>query len=661
MRVPTLALTPLVALALAGSAQATVRVPALIGDNMVLQRDTKARLWGWADPGERVTAKIAGATAETVADAQGHWRLEIGPLAAGGPQTLEIRGKNALSFANVLVGDVWIASGQSNMEWPLARAADAEKEIAQARLPQVRLFTVSKATSRDPRTDVVGRWTECNPDTAPTFSAVAFFFGREIQSTLGVPIGLIHTSWGGTPAEAWTSREALAAEPALKPMVDEWDRKLADPNTEREYEKAMAEWEKNNAAIDTGNAGFPAGWAKPDFKDAEWKTMDLPRMIESAGLLIDGAIWFRRAVEIPAAWAGKDLVLTLGAVDDFDTTYFQGQKVGATGRETPGYWGQPRRYTVPAKLVRPGRAVIAVRVFDRGGDGGFAGGPADLALDLASGGDAPISLAGPWRFVVERAVGPMKPDWGSQPVRPDEQGAPTALWNAMVAPLTPASIKGAIWYQGESNAGHAYQYRTLFPAMIRDWRRAFGQGDFPFELVQLANFMARRPEPGESEWAELREAQSMTLALPATGMAVAIDIGDADTIHPLDKQDVGHRLALAALANAYGRTIEASGPVYRSHTVEGAKVRLLFDHAQRLAAKDGGALKGFAVAGSDRRFVWADARIEGESVVVSSAAVPEPAAVRYGWADNPEVNLVNGAGLPASPFRTDDWPGVTAK
>jgi sialate O-acetylesterase len=424
----------------------------------------------------------------------------------------------------------------------------------------------------------------------------------------------------------------------------------------------MAEWEQKNTVVDTGNEGVGRGWAGPELDDSDWKTMELPQYWEKAGLDVDGAIWFRRTLEIPADWTGRDLVLTLGSIDDFDTTYFAGAQVGATGRETPGYWSHPRRYTLPGSAVRAGRTVIAVRVFDRAGEGGFGGPASAMRLELAAGdGAQPILIAGTWRYQIERGVPSVTPDWGSQPVAPDQQGAPTTLYNAMIAPLTPYAIRGAIWYQGENNAGRAFQYRTLFRALIRDWRRAWGLGDLPFDFVQLANFMARPEQPGESEWAELREAQAMALVEPNTGMATAVDIGEAGDIHPLNKQEVGRRLALVALARTYGQAIEYSGPVYRSHAAKGAKVRLRFDHAAGLAPRDGTAIKGFAVAGGDRHFVWAQALIDGDSIVVWSDTVPKPVAVRYAWADNPDANLVNGAGLPAPPFRTDDWPGITQR
>jgi sialate O-acetylesterase len=646
--------------ALAQPVRAEVRLPALISDHMVVQRDTPVRLWGWADAGEALRVSLAGKTAKARAGQSGRWEVALAPLPAGGPHTLEISGKNTLRVSDILVGEVWVAGGQSNMEWPVGRAQDAAQETTAARFPRMRLFTVNKAAASRPKDDVSGAWVECSPDTVGGFSAVAYFFGRDVHRALDVPVGLIHSSWGGTPAESWMSREALTVEPAWKPMLDDLDRALADPDAARAYEKALDEWEQKNVVVDTGNEGVGRGWAKPELDDADWKTMEEPQYWEKAGLDLDGALWFRRTVEIPADWAGGDLVLTLGALDDYDTTYFGGVQVGATGRETPGYWTHPRRYVVPSTLVHAGRTVVAVRVFDRAGEGGFGGPGSAMRLDLATGaGKRPIALAGTWRYQIERGIPSLKPDWGSQPVAPDQQGAPTTLYNAMIAPLTPYATRGVIWYQGENNASRAFQYRALFRALIRDWRRAWRLGDFPFYFVQLANYMARHDQPGESEWAELREAQSMALAEPSTGLATAIDIGEAADIHPLDKQEVGRRLALVALARTYGQSGECSGPVYRSHAVEGAKARLRFEHAAGLATRDQATPKGFAIAGEDRRFVWAQAQIDGDSIVVWSDAVAVPVAVRYAWADNPDANLVNGTGLPALPFRTDDWPGIT--
>ncbi|PYS80175.1 MAG: 9-O-acetylesterase [Acidobacteria bacterium] len=657
---PAVVLLPL---SFSGAARADVRVPSVIGDNMVLQQGRKVRLWGTAGPGEHVTVSFNGSNARATADARGRWQVFVGPLKAGGPFGLTVAGRNTLTFRNVLVGEVWVCSGQSNMEWPLVNAQDGARDVAQADYPLIHLFTVKKSTSPAPLEDVEGRWVVTKPETAAQFSAVGYFFGRELYRRLKVPVGLIHTSWGGTPAEAWTSRAALAADPALKPILDRYEKELQDlPRLQREYERARAEWERQNIPQDAGNKGEALGYADPARELAGWKKMNLPQFWESAGLDVDGSIWFRREVDVPAAWAGRDLTLSLGAIDDFDTTYFNGTRVGSTGAETPSAWMTPRRYRVPGSLVRAGRNVVAVRVFDRGGGGGFGGG--EMSLTPAGGpkGEA-VPLEGAWDYKEEFTTPSRQIDFSrqSQPVGSANQINPTVLYNAMLAALLSYTIRGVIWYQGESNAGRAYQYRTLFPAMIRDWRAAWGVGDFPFYFVQLANWKARPKDSTDSEWAELREAQAMTLrSVQNTGMAVTIDIGNPDNIHPRDKLDVGLRLARWALAETYHQKVEESGPLYDSYKVEGDKIRVRFRYADGLKMRDGAPPAGFFVAGDDRKFVPAEARIDGDTVVVWSREVPRPTAARYAWADNPPANLYNAEGLPASPFRTDDWPGLTA-
>ena len=655
---PNIIRLTLLILVCVGIGHAEVRVPSIIGDNMVLQQGTKVRIWGKANPGEHIAVTFEKKSVNAVADAQGRWQLWLGPLKAGGPSELTIKGDNVLTIKNVLVGEVWICSGQSNMEWPLVNTVNGNEAVAQANHPEIRLFTVEHTTSESPLDDVKGRWVVTTPEDAASFSAVGYFFGREIHQQVKVPVGLINTSWGGTPAEAWTSLDALRSSSELKPILDRYESSLnALPQTKEAYARALLDWEEKNLYVDAENKGEALGYADPASRTADWSKIDLPKQFETAGLLIDGVVWFRRVVDVPASWAGKDLVLNLTAIDDYDITYFNGTKIGSTGRETPDSYMVPRKYAVPGSLVRSGTNVIAVRVFDRAGEGGFGRG-GEMSLRLA--GADQISLRGDWDYKVERALEPKNPDWGSrpEPVGASNQNSPSVLYNAMLAPLVPFAIRGAIWYQGESNAGRAYQYRTLFPTMIRNWRTAWGY-EFPFYFVQLPNWRARQEMPSESDWAELREAQAMTLREPQTGMAIAIDLG-GDDLHPRNKLDVGRRLAMLALGNIYGKEIVPSGPLFDRIRIEGNKVRIIFKYGQGLKTSDGGPVKGFAIAGADRRFVWADARIEGDTVVVSSPTILDPAAVRYGWGDNPLVNLYNKAGLPASPFRTDDWPGVTA-
>jgi len=584
--------------------------------------------------------------------------------AAGGPYEMTISGKNTLTIKNILAGEVWVCSGQSNMEFSVGAMEgwksgvfDVKQEIASADYPKIRLFTVQKKVADTPQSDCVGNWQLCSPQTVGGFSAVAYFFGRELHSNLNVPVGLIHTSWGGTPAEAWTSARVLKTLPDFKGAIEEIEQARANPEPlKKKYEQQMLDWQKKNDL--SGPDG--KGCTDVNYDDSGWEQMELPQYWEQAGLAdFDGLVWFRKDIEIPQSWTGRELVLELGPIDDMDVTWANGIRVG--GIETPGHWQTARQYKIAPTVIKAGRNVIAVRVLDTGGGGGIYGSAEQMKIRPAeAAGEAAISLAGRWRYKKGYDLKSIPPQ-PRPPLPVNNQNAPTALYNGMLAPLIPYSIQWAIWYQGESNAGQAYQYRRLFPAMIQNWRNDWNEGDFPFLFVQLANFMAAKPDPSDSAWAELREAQTMTLALPNTGMAVIIDIGDANDIHPKNKQDVGKRLALWALAKTYGKKLVYSGPIYKSMRIEGHNIILRFDHVGGgLVAMGGEPLKGFAITGADRKFVWADARIDGQTVVVTSNKIPEPVAVRYGWADNPVCNLYNKEGLPATPFRTDDWPGVTA-
>ena len=632
----------------------------LFSDHMVLQQGLPVPVWGWAEAGEMVTVECAGQSAQARAGEDGAWRASLPALGAGGPFELCVRGaESTLVLHDVLIGEIWVCSGQSNMEWPLAAAINGDEEVAAARHPQIRLFAVPKVAELPRKTNVDGTWTECTPETAASFSAVGYFFGRMLHEQLGVPVGLINTSWGGTLAEAWTSREKLLEEPALRYLVEDFERTLPDlEQVLADYQHVMRNWEQEHQLNDPGNSGWPQGWAAPAAAVAEWETMTLPQLWQSAGLNFSGVLWFRKEVEIPAAWAGHALKLSIGACDKSDTTYFNNVEVGSMRiEERADAWCQPRIYPVPAALVAPGKAVIAVRVFSHMYGGGMSGPAAMMQLtpeDLP--GAEPILLAGDWQYRVECNFGLVNAWPPPPPPGPGNPNTPTILFNSMIHPLIPFAIRGAIWYQGESNADRGFQYRTLFPAMITDWREQWGQGDFPFYFVQLANFMEQKAEPADSQWAELREAQLRTLGLRNTGMAVIIDIGEALDIHPTNKQDVGKRLALNALAQTYERReLVYAGPLFASAAPEGAAMRVQFTLADGLCCH-GEQLTGFAIAGADKHFVWADAVIDGNGVLVSSPAVPVPVAVRYGWADNPACNLYNGAGLPASPFRTDDWP-----
>ena len=621
---------------------------------MVLQQQADAPIWGEAKPMKtvKVTTSWDGKTYETQADKEGKWKLSVRTPEAGGPYELTLTDGQKLVLKNVMIGEVWICSGQSNMEMPLegwGKIMNYKKEVSAADHPNIRLLHVEHVTSTQPESDIKVRdngWQVCSPQTIPNFSATAYFFGREISEKQNVPVGLIHTSWGGTNVESWISGKVLQEMPDFSNVVEEV-RAMPDKTAMKaEYLKTLEAW---NNRVDEGFAAGKPVRAEVSLDDSNWAKMKFPGMVEEQGLNgFDGLIWLRRTVDIPASWAGKKVQLILGTIDDNDITYWNGQEVG----RTTGYTIQ-RNYTVPGKLVKAGQLSLAIRIVDTGGGCGM---PNDLYLRSANG--EQISLAGEWKYQVAadaRKEGMPPKDMSENP------NLPTSLYNAMIHPLVPYGIRGAIWYQGENNASRAYQYRELFPLVIENWRKDWGK-DFPFYFVQLANFKPVSPEPVDSDWAELREAQTRTLSVANTGMAVIIDKGEANDIHPKDKQAVGHRLALIARAKTYGEQIPYSGPMYHSYEVDGDKIILSFDHTEGgLKSGDGKALQGFSIAGRDHKFHWAKAEIQGDKIVVSSPEVLYPVAVRYGWADNPVCNLYNGAGLPASPFRTDDWKGVTQK
>lgn len=622
---------------------AKVRLPKIFTDNMVLQRDQPVKVWGWADKGEGVSVTFNGQEVKTKADARGQWQVMLQPMVYGGPYEMTVRDKTGNHvLRNVLIGDVWICSGQSNMEMPVCgwsgdSIRDARKEIKAARYPNIRLFTVEKAMSYTPLDDLSGgSWQECTPGNMAAFSAVAYFFGKKLNEELAVPVGLINTSWGGTNIQTWTSWGTMTQQDAYKNI------NLKDLSTLRET------WQKNRERYNTALANDPGvkeKWYDPATATSGWKKITMPDVIENTELgNADGIVWFRKDIELGSTLAGKPATINFGAIDDNDETYINGTLVGKTNN-----YAANRNYAIGAGVLKAGKNSIVVKITDTGGSGGFSGTAKDLYLTIGS---EQISLAGEWMF--KGAV--VSTQYEVRDTGPN--AFPSQLYNAMVAPLIPYAIKGATWYQGESNADEPDVYRTLFPAMINDWRNKW-HNDFPFMWVQLANFMQPVANPARSNWAALREAQHQTLAVSHTGEAVAIDIGEANDIHPKNKQDVGYRLALAALKVAYGKDMVYSGPVFQAMKVNGNAVSLEFTNEGSGLAANGdkyGYLRGFAIAGSDQRFVWAKAYIEGDKVIVFSDQVKDPVAVRYAWGNNPDdANLYNKEGLPASPFRTDTW------
>lgn len=629
----------------AQTTQALPPVSPLFTDNMVLQREKPIKVWGWLTPGENVTVKLAGKSAKATADKTGKWLAVLPPMKAGGPYTMDVEEKKFITtYSNLLIGDVWICSGQSNMEMGIGAAKDAEKEIAAANYPNIRLYTVPKKVAYSKENVTNGKWEVCTPQTVSAngwggFSAVGYYFGRKLNQELNVPIGLIHTSWGGTIAEAWVSGESLATMNDFKGAVAQVAATAKDGDGDLTMK--MKKWWLDNE-------GAPAkGYQNLDYSadKSRWKTMKLPSTWETAGLPgFDGLVYFRREVEIPQASAGKEAVLSLGTIDDRDVTYVNGQMVGMMNQHLDN-----RVYKIPAGVLKAGKNVIAVTVLDTGGEGGIYG-TADM-LHLEMDGHT-YDLSGDWQYLKGEEFTRLKP----VPVQmTNNPNVSTVLFNGMVNPLVPFAIKGAIWYQGESNAGRAEQYSRLLPTLIKDWRKQFEVGDFPFYIVQLASYMARDAEPKSDAWPLLREAQEMTATnVKNAGIAVAIDIGEANDIHPKNKQEVGRRLALDALAQTYGVKVAYSGPVYKAMKAENGNVIVQFSQLNGgLMTTDNAPVKGFAVAGENKKFYWADARIVGNTVVVSSSWVKNPTAVRYAWGNNPDVNLVNKVGLPTVPFRTD--------
>lgn len=623
-----------------------VRLPRLVSDGLVLQREADVDIWGWAEPGEKVSVAFRNKTYPATADKNGKWKIQMRDLKAGGPDRMEISGSNRIHLNDVYVGDVWICSGQSNMELTMARAKPVyEDEILHSENPYIRHFNVpDRYNFKLPEDDLAdGKWEGATPESVLRFSAVGYFFVKALYDRYNVPIGLINASLGGSPVEAWLSEEALRQFPQhLATAIKFRDDTLIRQITEHDKKTSDA-WYGLLNERDKGLKPEHKSWADPSYDASKWPVMELPAFWDGTGLgPVNGVVWFRKEITVPASMVGKPAKLLMGRIVDADETYVNGKLVGSVSYQYP-----PRRYEVPAGVLKAGKNVIAVRVISNAGRGGFIKDkPYRLSAD-----EHAIDLTGEWRYRLGATMEPLE----SQTFI---RWKPMGLYNGMIAPLLNYSIKGVIWYQGESNAGNPREYAKTFPALIRDWRKQWHQGDFPFLYVQLPNFMEPKDRPSDSQWAELREAQLKALALPRTAMAVAIDIGEWNDIHPLDKKDVGERLALAARKVAYGeKHLVYSGPVYESMKVKKNKIILSFAHAGSGLMAKGGELREFAISGPDKRFVWADARIEGDDkVVVWSDEISDPVAVRYAWADNPEgANLYNKEGLPASPFRTDDF------
>lgn len=625
------------------SGHSEVKLPKLISDGMVLQRNSDVKIWGWASVNEKITLNFNKSNYETITGECGKWEITLSDFQAGGPYEMTITGSNSITIKDILIGDVWICSGQSNMEISMQRVSPLyPTEIAEANNPNIRYFEVPKKYNfQEPQNDFpYGQWQSVNQETILKFSAVAYFFATELNSEYKIPMGLILTALGGSPAEAWMSEDALIEFPehfeeAQKFKNGEFIKQIQKQDRER-----ISKWYSELRKKDDGYKEKQNPWYKPDLETDDWLVMDVPGFWAKEKIgKVNGVVWFRKIIDIPQSMASKPAKLNLGRIVDADSVYINGVFVGTTGYQYP-----PRRYNIPESVLQEGNNIIVVRVISNIGKGGFAPDkPYELICE-----DKIIDLKGKWLYKLGTKMEPL----ASQTFI---RWKPAGLYNAMLAPLLNINMKGIIWYQGESNAERPIEYRKMFPALINDWREKWDQDDFPFLFVQLPNFMKSNDQPSESNWALCREAQLKALSLPNTGMAVAIDIGEWNDIHPLNKKDVGKRLALAARKVAYGEDIVYSGPTYKSMKNESDKIIISFNNiGSGLTTKDSEKLKYFAIAGQDKKFVWAKAKIEDDKVIVWNDKIKNPFAVRYAWADNPDgANLYNKEGLPASPFRTD--------
>ena len=671
-------------IAWAGHARADVSLHQVFTDHAVLQRAASVPIWGKAQPGERITVTIDNVTAQTTTDASGRWRVKLDLQKLGqGPFSLKVTGKNTITLKDVLIGQVWLCSGQSNMEW-LLRDCTHGKEDAQQTPTTMRFFVVNAPAAIKPMDEfqprainlpvTANQWQPGSPEASAYFSGVGYHFGRTLSDKLGEPIGLINASWGGTVAEAWTSGEGLDKDPDLKAGKEKslnevisypsrWDKYLAD----------YANWEAKYRRQDKPLSDV-SQFASPGASTKSWKPVELPGQLTQSGLGNPGAIWFRQTVQVGPRIAGKPMKITLGILHGADTVYWNGEKAGETAYGSPGI-NNHRLYEIPKNLVKEGENTIAVRLFNPIENTGLDSRGAPTY-------SSPISLFGSWVARMEYEMPPLATDavktFPSQPINPPKIMA-TGLFNGMIHPLLPYAIKGVVWYQGESNTPRAYQYRTAFPLLIQDWRAHWAQGDFPFYFCELGGEGNKKPNPEPFNfWGECRESQRFTLGQPNTGMAVTMDLSERD-VHYRNKKPAGERLAVMALAKTYGMKVSCLSPLYKSMQVQGNTIRVQFNNTDGgLVAKPlpstwqpdstipetiplglpspGSEVQGFAICGKDRQWQWAKARIDGESVVVWSDSVADPVAVRYAWANNPTCNLWNGAGFPAASFRTDDFP-----
>ena len=633
-----------------------IKMPYFFSDNMVLQRQKPIKFWGDALPGSSFSVAFGGEKKKVKTETNGKWAVTFPAKEAGGPYELKIDSDSSFSLKNILIGDVWLCSGQSNMEWPVKQVFNASYELKNADFPQIRSFTVAKEIRSEPVNNTSpAAWQTCTPQNTASFSAVAYFFAREIHQSQHIPIGIIHTSWGGTAIEPWIGLASMEQHPDFKELAVTLSGEMRSNKTieasQKTYSQNMQQWQKT---LEEKDPGFTEKWHTSAYSPQNWKTLVAPDYWENNGLPdFDGFVWLRKQVHIPASMAGKPLLINLETLKDLDITYFNGTEIGR------GSWQPGRRiYVIPAELVKEGKNLVAIRLENVAGPGGFTSRNAiDLRLQELVESENPliIPLSGEWLFRNSLKI-------TEYPPRPADPVAnrrmPSVIYNAMIAPFHDLGLKGFLWYQGEANAAEAGKYRKLLPLLIQDWRKQFKQPDLPFLITQLSGYGPLTNNPVESAWAELREAQESTLKIPKTGMAVTYDIGNPYDVHPVYKQQVGQRMAAEAKRITYGESSLQTSPLYASMLTEGKNIRIKFHYAANGLRARNGALKGFAIAGSDGKFVWANARIEGNDVLVWSDQLTDPKAVRYAWTGSPTesngANLYNTEGFPASPFRTDN-------
>lgn len=630
------------------SIRAEIKLPGYFTDNMMLQRDMPIKIWGWGNRYETVTVSIHDQKVNTRCKKDGTWEIILSPIPYGGPYSLTVQGKeNSIKIENILIGDIWLCSGQSNMEWTVEQSANSKQEVQNANYPEIRALKVPKSIKNSPQDNFNAQWEICSPSTVGAFSGIAYYYARALYKEVQIPIGIINASWGGTDIETWISDEAFTALPSN--VQKQYNMEVV--NNLEEYIRQNKGQKQAFLDAMENDPGINNQWFIPGFNTVAWEEMKVPGEWGTTPLsLIDGHVWFKYDLNLTCTEAGRPATLSLGTIDDADITWVNGTKVGnASG------WDTPRIYSIPPGILKEGSNNITVRVTDNGGSGGMWGQEADIYLEIDN---TRHSLAGNWKYQMSVA----NADYHVLDITPNM--VHSSLYNTMIHPLTPFRIKGVIWYQGENNVGAGYDYRTLFQTQIKDWRTRWGY-ELPFYWVQLANLYPEDTTPVGSSWAELRESQAMTLELPHTGQATIYDIGDAYSIHPTNKQEVGRRLSLIALHKDYGRnSLVYSGPTFQNVSFkENTAVITMNTYGSQLTIHNKyGYLEGFSIAGEDRKFVWAKAFIDANGkIIVYNENIAEPVAVRYAWSNNPAANLFNAQGLPAIPFRTDSWKGVTEK